>query len=215
MTVWSIPPEWIGETAFLLGGGPSLSGFDAEILRGHGRVIAINEAGLTVAPWADVLFFPDPRWLEWNIDRFHLFEGDRWITRQDPEKRTPGCDPKLAAHIEATIADFDINVIARETVAPISFDPMKVAGVCGGGNAINLAFLFGSPRIILLGYDMKPNGHFHDRHKKNTTPGNYDRFRRAITLMSVHLRNKGVEVLNATPESGLACFPFADIREFI
>ncbi len=213
MTAWSIPPEWIGETAFLLGGGPSLSGFDAEILRGHGRIIAINEAGLTIAPFADVLFFPDPRWFEWNFDRFDLFFGDRRITRQDPEKRTPDCDPDLAARIKAALPDLFIDVIARETVAPISFDPMKVAGVCGGGNAINLAFLFGAPRIVLLGYDMKPNGHFHDRHKKNTTPGNYDRFRRAITLMSVHLRNKGVEVLNATPDSGLDCFPMVELTD--
>ncbi len=190
-----------------------MSGFDPEILRGRGRVIAINEAGLTVAPWADVLFFPDHRWFEWNFDRLDLFKGDRRITRTDPKIRTPACKPKLAARIEAALPDLDINIIARETVAPISFDPMKVAGVCGGGNAINLAFLFGSPRIVLLGYDMKPNGHFHDRHKKNTTPGNYDRFRRAITLMSVHLRNKGVEVLNATPDSGLECFPMVKLMD--
>ena len=59
MSYWSIPPEWTGETAFLLGGGPSLKGFNAECLRGR-RVIAINNSW-ELAPWADVLYFCDEK----------------------------------------------------------------------------------------------------------------------------------------------------------
>ncbi|MBZ7921652.1 hypothetical protein LAC81_07640 [Ensifer adhaerens] len=61
---WSVPREWAGEPAFILGGGASLEGFDASRLIGRGRIIAVNDAGLDLAPFADVLYFADgmSRW---------------------------------------------------------------------------------------------------------------------------------------------------------
>jgi hypothetical protein len=57
---------WEGEPCFIIGGGPSLKGFDFNRLRGQGRVIAINRA-LEYAPWADVVFFMD-----WKLyKRYH------------------------------------------------------------------------------------------------------------------------------------------------
>jgi len=53
--------EWAGEPCFIIGGGPSLKGFDFESLRGKGRVIAINRAYEHV-PFADVHFFMDNRY---------------------------------------------------------------------------------------------------------------------------------------------------------
>jgi hypothetical protein len=62
MTFWSVPREWPGETAFIVGGGPSVLGVDLEVLRGR-RVIVINSSVYKV-PWADFLYFGDWRW--WN-----------------------------------------------------------------------------------------------------------------------------------------------------
>ena len=67
-------PDWTGQTCCILGGGPSLRGFAADRLRGR-RVIGINEAGLTLVPWCDVLMWADQRWLDWNKDRLHLHTG--------------------------------------------------------------------------------------------------------------------------------------------
>jgi hypothetical protein len=61
-TFWSVPREWSGETAFIIGGGPSVLGQDLELLRGR-RVIVINSSVYKV-PWADFLYFGDWRW--WN-----------------------------------------------------------------------------------------------------------------------------------------------------
>src|SRR3972149_821520 len=57
---WEVMPDgaWRGERCFIIGGGPSLAGFDFERLRGQGRIIAVNKAYLD-APFADILFFMD------------------------------------------------------------------------------------------------------------------------------------------------------------
>ena len=62
MNFWSVPCEWPGETAFIIGGGPSVLGQDLEALRGR-RVIVINSSVYAV-PWAALLYFGDWRW--WN-----------------------------------------------------------------------------------------------------------------------------------------------------
>jgi hypothetical protein len=62
MTFWSVPHEWPGETAFIVGGGPSVLGQDLDLLRGR-NVIVINSSVYKV-PWASFLYFGDWRW--WN-----------------------------------------------------------------------------------------------------------------------------------------------------
>src|SRR5690349_3855481 len=46
---------------------------------GGARVIAINDAYL-MAPWADVLYFADPRWWDWQRDpeRYRKAAGEEW-----------------------------------------------------------------------------------------------------------------------------------------
>ena len=62
---WTVPREWPGETAFIVGGGPSVLGQNLEALRGR-RVIVINSSVYAV-PWADICYFGDWRW--WNENR--------------------------------------------------------------------------------------------------------------------------------------------------
>lgn len=200
-----------------MGGGPSLSGFDAGILRGRGRVIAINEAGLTLAPWGDVHFFPDARWLEWNFDRIELFRGRYRVTRQDPTIRNRACSPKLKSRIDKALPDLDIKFVEQERRVVLSARSNKVAGVDGGGGAINMAYLFGVKRIVLLGFDMRPNGNWHtdNPHKKRAPPGSYQRFAYSIGRMVPLLEKHGVEVLNAGPDSALECFPKIQLEEIL
>lgn len=85
MMPWTVPGEaWAGQTAFILGGGPSLKGFDVERLRGRGKVIGVNNAGIDLAPWCNVLFWADKRWLDWNCDRLHLHTGEWKVSRKRP-----------------------------------------------------------------------------------------------------------------------------------
>lgn len=192
------PDAWAGETTFILGGGPSLRAFDCDQLKGHGRVIAVNDAGLYKAPWADVLFWADQRWLEWNQKKLGLHTGPLKITRKRP-------------HVETR---HDIKVM-RFLPSKFSHAPDAVGGWCGGSSAINLAYLLGSRLVVLLGFDMRP-GNWHSNHKMPPVPNQHrDRFIPTIESMAPHLSEAGVKVFNATPDSALKCFPIADIEEFI
>lgn len=203
---WNVPAEaWAGETAFILGGGPSLRGFNVERIRGRGRVIGVNEAGLTLAPWCDVLFWADKRWLGWNHDRLHLHTGQWKVTRKRPHVPVP----------------FDVRVL-RFLPRRLSHWPDAVGGWCGGSSALNLAYLLGARRIVLLGFDMHDvpverwqEGNWHDRHRDPPLKDQRaSKFIPTLEAMAPELERAGVEVVNVNRESALRCFRFADLKEF-
>lgn len=189
---------WKGQAAFIIGGGPSIAAFDCGRLRGRGRVIAVNDAGLYKAPWADVLFWADRRWLEWNVDKLGLHTGQWKITRRKPHIPT-GHDVKT------------LDFLPRK----LSHWPEAVGGWCGGSSAINLAYLLGANPIILLGFDMRP-GNWHQNHKLPSLPNQHrDKFIPTLEAMAQELDARGVTVLNTNGRSALRCFPFADIEELL
>ncbi len=198
---WRVPVgEWSDRAAFILGGGPSLAEVDVDAIRGRGAVIAVNNAGFDLAPWADVLFFADgqSRWYGWNRDRLPEFKGSLIVTRAV----VPEGDPRLR----------QVKFLPRE---PLSRDPVGLAGHCGGSSAINLAYLMGARVIVLLGFDMRP-GNWHDKHRLPTLPGwHRDRFIPAIERMAPQLAADGCLVLNATKGSALRCFPSVDLQELL
>ncbi|HEX9647066.1 MAG TPA: hypothetical protein VGB88_06180 [Alphaproteobacteria bacterium] len=225
---WRIPAEWRGETAFVLGGGESLTGFDASILRGRGRVVAINDAGLILAPWADLLFWSDPRWIEWNHAELHLHTG-RWkACRHSAGARTPKCPPALSMRIARALAEHKVKHLAHDRLGALSRDPGRVAGACAGAGGVNAAFLAGAARIVLLGFDMRP-GHWHGRHRKASRVERYPQFAAALARMARSLAAARVETLNARPappasagaglpagtESALDCFPKVRLEDVL
>lgn len=196
---WSVPAgEWAGQRAFVLGGGESLAAFDVTRLRGQGRVIAVNDAGLYLAPGADILFFADgeERWFGWNRDKLHLFKGPRIVSRARVRET-----PRL-------------HMLRHDPHAALSHDPRRLAGFCGGSSAINLAFLLGASEVVLLGFDMR-GGNWHANHRQPNVRPDYFRaaFIPALERMAPELAAAGCRVLNATPGSALRCFPMVDLEE--
>lgn len=197
MIEWSVPCMWPDETVFILGGGPSLPVDRLPELRGKGKVIAVNNAGF-VAPWADMLFFADGRWLTWNRSRLGEFEGEYIVTRSP-----------------TFITDDPIHYLKYKPYR-LSHVPTEIGGLCGGSSAINLAYLAGACRIVLLGFDYRP-GNFHDEHR---TPGpDEDHYRMKFVPAMKHIANglasTSVSVWNTTPNSALEFFSFKSIDEFL
>lgn len=87
-----------------------------------------------------------------------------------------------------------------------------------GGNsgyqAVNLAFLFGAARIILLGFDMQRTNdqpHFfgkHPYHGDKSTPSKdlLKDWVKKFKVLAKDLEAEQVEVINATRETALTCF---------
>ena len=215
MLNWRVPRgEWSGSAAHILGGGASLRGFDASVLEGE-RVIGINEAGLTLAPWCDILFWADTRWLEWNVDRLHLHTGERKVCRQSPFVRTHGCSKETARRVARAVTAHGILHLPQDRRVALSEDAGRVAGIDSGASAINLAWLLGAAPIYLHGFDMTP-GHYHDRHPVPSRPERYaSELIPGLRRMAKMLEARGAVVINCTPGSALDCFPAGDLDEVL
>lgn len=197
----SWPPDWQGEVCFIIGGGPSVADIDPERLRGR-RVIAINEAGLTVFPWADVLFWSDRRWYGWNKNRLVLHTGDYKVHRHDGV--VPG------AH--------------RVKFRPGQFcDKMpEVGGHDSGSSSINLAFHLKCLAVVLVGFECRDlpmdrwrEGNFHSMHPEPPIEGQRERrFLPAHREMKTRLGGR-MEVYNATPDSALDCWEKVDLESLL
>jgi hypothetical protein len=201
---WCVPPEWTGETAFLLAGGPSLRDFDCKVLRGVGRVIAINRS-YRLAPWADVLYFCDLYWWQHHkLEVEELFRGRYIVT--------------LENQIDG------VKTLRNTGTSGLETDPSGLrTGNNSGYQAINLAYHFGVKRIVLLGYDMRvsPDGrtHWHGGYTGYSADTYRDLFRNYMipcfdTLVQP-LRDAGIEVINATPNSALQCWSYRPIGEVL
>lgn len=70
-------PVW-----FCLASGPSMCREDAEAVRGHGRVIAVNNT-IELAPFADIHYSCDAAWWRAYGDRFAGFNGRQMALQQD------------------------------------------------------------------------------------------------------------------------------------
>jgi len=203
MKHWTCNEEWIGDTAWIIGGGWSLRGVDLTPLQAR-KTIAINSS-IFAAPWASFLFFGDRRW--YAEHRKALADMKCRIVTNSPSVREPGL------------------LFMNKVKAPpgISDDRSTLAMLWTSiGPSMNLAAHLGCKRIVLLGADLTaaPDGTTH-HHKPHPWPLNPKW--RAMQLESLGycvkpLEKRGIEVINANPESAVPFWPkrpFADcLKEF-
>lgn len=84
-----------------------------------------------------------------------------------------------------------------------------------GFAAINLAYLLGATRIILIGYDMMLHGGkrhwFGDHPGRLNAASNYQQFMTA--LATIKPADYGIEIWNCSRKTALTCFPIHDLDE--
>lgn len=213
MKYFEVPRIFEKETAVCIASGPSLSDEHIEFVRrakaeGRCRIFVCNNNYLKV-PEADVLFFCDKTFWVWHClnPEFQAFRGQK-ITMSNE------------------IGDPEIAVMRLSFMEGLSF---YQDALCTGGNSgymqINLAFLYGCTRVLLLGYEMQPkivtrdNGeiykktHWFGEHPQATDPAFYQScvpyFDSMVPLLSKH----GLEVINCSEPSAIQCFPKMSIYE--
>lgn len=128
---------------------------------------------------------------------------------------------KLAHDSGVCVLYKDVHKIEVEDHDRMLFDEPGVIGSGGnsGFQALNLAAQFGATRILLVGFDMhSANGvHWYGRNvgnnRNNPSDYNFARWREVLGKQSKVLRALGVEVVNASPESALICFPKMSVED--
>lgn len=204
-----VNPLWIDGTAVCIATGPSLTA--EQVGRTYqSNVIAVNDA-YTLAPHADVLYFADTRWWQWHRERpaFRDFKGVRVTVEQ-----TGGM-----VEDEQVLMLRNLNNDGAQCELSTRSDGLAT-GMNSGYQAINLAYLTGAKRILLLGYDMQPvdgRAHFFGDHpdRIQTSEATFTAFRVHYQRLARELKRRGVEVINCSPVSALKCFPYAPLESLL
>lgn len=204
---------WTGEPAYIIGGGPSLAGFEFGRLRGRGRVIAINRA-YEFAPFADILFFMDNGFYQWVHDGT-LF---------------PGCLEAWNAFQGYRVF---LNIIGREygdvysirSLGRVGLSSSLKQGIYHGNNsgvgAVNLAFILKANPIYLLGIDCKIDpttkaAHFHSGYTRRPMGGAaFKSFQTDFARLARFTSRTSFSIINLNPNSGVRNFPFSTIDEVL
>lgn len=204
--VWAVPPMWRGETVVCVAGGPSLTQEQVDFCRGKARMIAVNDAYL-MAPWADIHYFCDGRWFRWHRDR--------------PEFKAV---TSLQVTLDTKVAEDNPAIrYVHNTSGPKKGLCLKPGHINNGRNSgyqvVNLAVQLGVSRIVLIGYDMRAvdgKTHWFGEHPTKTKPTIFQStFAPMFESLVKPLADAGVDVVNATPGSGLKCFPQARLNEVL
>jgi len=147
--------QWAGRRAFIIGGGPSLRGFDFSLLKDE-LVVACNrshECGV-----ADVIVSGDRRWLA------------RYRKQEQPKRSIPVVYARRFAH--PWEPDDDVFLIG--CCGSGHWGSSFAEGVSPGDSGIraaNFAALLGADPIYLMGIDLNARAGFH----QTWWHGGYDR----------------------------------------
>lgn len=175
---------WLDETAFILGGGFTLTAEIAERVRGR-KTIVLNSTS-RLAPWASVLMFADWPWF-----REHRPIVDNW----------PG-DVLTISRRAARVLPDKVQLVPP----PITrTDKLSV-----GHHAVDVAMWLGVKRIVLLGFDCRlvdGQSHNHQDYSNSHEVLYTTWLLPAWADYPERARKRRVEIVNATPGSAIAVFP--------
>jgi len=211
--LWEVLPDgiWRGQRCFLIGGGPSLKGFDFDRLHGE-RVIAINKAFYD-APFADIMFAMDRPLID------ELQSGRLGANYRDAFRDFGGL--KIWLDISGYV--YPPDVYSLPSAGEIGWTRSLRAGLYHGQNsgygALNLAMVLKANPIYLLGYDLKegPAGekHYHDGYRSGWNPDALGKFRAAFAAGAAVLPPGAPRIINLNPISMLRSFEFGDIDDVL
>lgn len=197
MTPYRFSPEWKGETAFIVAGGPSVLSQPVERLRGR-KVIAVKSS-YTAVPFAQYLLFSDARW--WTEHKARArFEGK-------------------IVEVGSSHNDARLLHVKRRKPPGLSDDAgaLTVNWTIVSA-AIDAAVFLGCARIVFLGLDHKRGAdgrsHHHEPHKwawRGDTL--FDKQRADLESMAGPLKAKNIEVINCSPGSALKLWPVMPLNE--
>jgi hypothetical protein len=195
-------------TVVIFGGGPSLTREQVDYCKGKARAVAIKEA-IRLAPWAEYMYYADDRWFDHHRQEVLAFAG---------QVATIWDSPKGAGKEMSRAAMPNLRCFRNDGVQGLCESPDGLrTGHNSGYQAIGLAFHMGAKRIVLLGIDMKASAagemHWFKRDYEYSERLYQDLMLPNFPSLIEPLARHGVEVINASPDSAIECFPKKTLAE--
>lgn len=176
--------SWKGQTAIVIGAGPSAAKTPLELARGKARVVAVNESW-RLAPWADVLFAIDAVW--WVQHKGVPQFAGRRVTSSPFAMKTFGLDCFVS--IGATSGLRAIYLAEKLQANPI--------------------LLVGFEMHPNNGVHWHPPHH----ELRNPGKDEMKIWREDIERVAGMFAARGTKIVNCTPESALTCFPHVPFEQ--
>jgi hypothetical protein len=188
-------PDWTGETVCIIASGNSLTQEDIAHAAQY-KTIVVNDC-YKLAPWANVLYACDTKWWRSQVVSFN---GEKWTQCKESAIR------------------FNLNHIEGKHEKGLGKDLIHFGGA-SGYQAINLAYLWGAKKLLLLGFDCKKvdnKAHWFGQHPKGLARNQpFAVWIENFKQLAIDLEQAGVEVINCSPDSALDCFKKKRINENI
>lgn len=188
------------DVCYVIGSGPSLSGFDFDKLP-SGYRIGANKSGWLAK--CDTLVSLDRNFPRKCLDDLRAFKGEIVLAAR-PDERT---------------LDF-VTYVDRRRGEQLSDDPNALHGYDSGYASLNLAYLRGFKEIALLGFDFKWVGsqtHFHNGYadQNRQTYKYLERWAKAFDSARQQLHAAGVSVTNFVGPHGsnVTAFPTRPLED--
>jgi hypothetical protein len=181
----------------IVAGGPSAAHVPIEQLRGRCRVVAVNDSIIPI-PWADCAFTADGSWLRSRALRLTTFAGE--IVAALP-----------AGFAIPKMIEDRVTRLTRLDGAAISDDPTAVHYADNSGfGAFSYECARRPDRIILIGYDLNNDGHWHSGYQwRQKFTHRYPQWAASFDVVAEQWKSLGVDVVNVNPDSAIRCFRFA------
>jgi hypothetical protein len=198
-------PDWSGQTAAIIGTGPSAGKVNyLEIAKSGSKVIAIKSSW-RLAAWSDVLYGIDKGWWIANL-------GAPQFTGLKVSPSPSVCRVFGARLVTLKTTD---RILTGE-VGRLGCG-LRTGGGFSGFQAINLAVQFGAKRIILIGFDMNlSNGAHWSKDVRGVAKPLAERtesWRKSLDAAVTQFDELGVEVINCSSASSLMAYPKMSIEE--
>lgn len=204
--------DWSGFSCYIIGGGPSLSGFDFNRLKGK-ITIGINRSFEFFE--STILYFMDYEFYRTVTDGGEYSKKvlGKWNSFNGEIVGISSFSPTLNFGNE-------VSLVRRRLSPAIDYnlDAGIYGGSCSGVGALMLAAQLGAENIYLLGMDLQASEtiHWHsgynnqDHYAFNARCKEYIKdFERTVPV----LRMRGIKVFNCSPQSALSCFPKISLDE--
>jgi hypothetical protein len=192
--------DWPSRTAVVIASGPSLTAEDCELVRQARaadlvRVVSVSNAWKHCAKWADAFFAADRRY--WK----HYM----------PEMLRAGVPRECMVTCCTQTYGLDKIALIRASNRPGLGTYELHTGGNSGYMGVNLAYLYGARRILLLGLDCSagPDGakHFDGPHPSPLVQAMpFPEWVKRFDKLATDLKAKGATVINCSRRTALECF---------